>query len=30
MKAFILITGSEFTEGRKIDKNGNYIAKELF
>ncbi|GAB6071978.1 competence/damage-inducible protein A [Venenivibrio stagnispumantis] len=30
MKAFILVTGSEFTEGRKIDKNGNYIAKELF
>lgn len=30
MKAVILITGSEFTEGRKSDKNGNYIAKRLF
>ncbi|MEJ5173302.1 MAG: nicotinamide-nucleotide amidohydrolase family protein [Hydrogenothermaceae bacterium] len=30
MKAVIIVTGSEFTEGRKIDRNGNYMAGVLF
>lgn len=30
MKATVIITGSEFTEGRKQDKNGLYIASTLF
>ncbi|MEZ0323026.1 MAG: nicotinamide-nucleotide amidohydrolase family protein [Hydrogenothermaceae bacterium] len=30
MKAVIIVTGSEFTEGRKIDRNGNYMASVLF
>jgi hypothetical protein len=27
MKAIIIITGSEFVQGRKQDKNGLFIAK---
>ena len=30
MKAFIVITGSEFVEGRKLEKNSHFIAKECF
>ncbi len=30
MKAIVIITGSEFTQGRKHDKNGVFIAKTLF
>jgi len=30
MKAIIIITGSEFVQGRKQDKNGLFIAKNLF
>lgn len=30
MKAIVIITGSEFTEGRKQDRNGLYIASTLF
>lgn len=30
MKAVVIITGSEFTEGRKQDRNGLYIASTLF
>ncbi len=30
MKAIIIITGNEFLQGRKQDKNGLYIAKTLF
>lgn len=30
MKAIVIVTGSEFTEGRKQDKNGLYIASTLF
>ncbi len=30
MKVFILITGSEFVEGRKIEKNSHFISKECF
>lgn len=30
MKAVVIITGSEFTEGRKQDKNGLYLASTLF
>ncbi len=30
MKVFILITGSEFVEGRKIEKNSYFISKECF
>lgn len=30
MKAIVIITGSEFTEGRKQDRNGVYISSILF
>ncbi len=30
MKVFIVITGSEFVEGRKLEKNSRFIAKECF
>jgi nicotinamide-nucleotide amidase len=30
MKAIVIITGSEFVQGRKQDKNGLFIAKNLF
>lgn len=30
MKAVIIITGSEFVQGRKYDRNGVFIAKTLF
>lgn len=30
MRAVVVITGSEFTEGRKSDSNGRYIAAKLF
>lgn len=30
MKAIIIVTGSEFVQGRKQDKNGLHIAKTLF
>ncbi len=30
MKVFIVITGSEFVEGRKLEKNSHFIAKECF
>ncbi|WP_297888187.1 CinA family nicotinamide mononucleotide deamidase-related protein [Sulfurihydrogenibium sp.] len=30
MKGIVLVTGSEFTQGRKYDKNGVFIAKKLF
>ena len=30
MRVFIVITGSEFVEGRKLEKNSNFIARECF
>ncbi|PMP76765.1 MAG: damage-inducible protein CinA [Sulfurihydrogenibium sp.] len=30
MKAIVIVTGSEFIQGRKYDKNGIFIAKRLF
>ncbi len=30
MKAIVIVTGSEFVQGRKQDKNGLHIAKTLF
>jgi len=30
LKVFIVITGSEFVEGRKLEKNSNFIARECF
>lgn len=30
MNSMVIVTGSEFTEGRRVDKNGNYIASILF